>query len=358
MKQEIIGLTLEEIEQEILPLGLKKYRGKQIFQWLYQQGVNSFEEMTNLSKADRELLAEHFTLLTGSLTVLRRQDSKDGLTSKVLLQFPDGASVEAVLMHHDYGYSICLSSQVGCSMGCAFCASGLLGCQRDLTAGEILAQLYYFQRELTPKEERISRLVVMGSGEPLLNLEAVLKALDILHSDFAQGIGYRNMTISTCGIVPGINELVRQKRTINLAVSLHSGDMEMRSRLMPINKKYPLDLVIAAADLYQKENGRQTMYEYILLAGLNDTTQAADALIKALRGKNCVVNLIPANPVPEKGFQRPTEAGVNAFFQLLKKAKLNVTLRKEMGKDIDAACGQLRARNLRGEGYENSLSDQ
>lgn len=346
MSKEIMGLTLEEIETEILALGLKKYRARQIFEWLYAKSAVSFEEMTNLSKADKEKLEHNFTILTSEVKVIRDLKSTDGLTDKVLLEFPDGASVETVLMHHDYGYSICLSSQVGCNMGCAFCASGLFGMKRNLTAAEILAQLYYFQRQLMPGGERISRLVVMGSGEPMYNLDAVLKALDILHSDFGQCIGYRNMTISTCGIIPGIERMAQEGRTINLAVSLHSADDELRNNLMPINKKYNFLEVMAAADNYEAQNSRQVMYEYILLAGINDTEDAAEKLVKVLRGRNCVVNLIPANPVPEKGFQRPTDAAVNNFFQILKKAKINVTVRKEMGKDINAACGQLRASTL------------
>lgn len=347
MTQELMGLTLDEMETAVVKLGLKKYRARQIFTWLYQKAGTSFQEMTDLAKKDRLLLEETFTILTSQTKVVRRLSSKDGLTTKVLLQFPDGASVETVLMHHDYGYSICLSSQVGCNMGCAFCASGLLGMQRNLTAAEILAQLYYFQQELNSQNERISRLVVMGSGEPLLNLDEVLKALDILHSDFGQGIGYRNMTISTCGIIPGIERLTKEGRTINLAISLHAADEALRDRLMPINKKYHFLEVMAAADNYEKQNGRQVMYEYILLADINDQKEAAAQLVKTLRGRNCVVNLIPANPVPEKGFARPSDKAVNAFFQILKKERINVTVRKEMGKDINAACGQLRAKALR-----------
>lgn len=347
MTQEIMGLTLEEIQEQITALGLKKYRARQIFEWLYAKAASSFAEMTNLSKDDRTLLEKNFTILTNEVKVIRELSSEDGLTDKVLLEFADGASVETVLMHHDYGYSICLSSQVGCNMGCAFCASGLFGMKRNLTAGEILAQLYYFQNKLNAKNERISRLVVMGSGEPMFNLDAVLKALDILHSDFGQCIGYRNMTISTCGIIPGIERMAAEKRTINLAISLHAADEELRDNLMPVNKKYNFMEVMAAADNYEQQNGRQVMYEYILLAGINDTREAALQLVKALRGRNCVVNLIPANPVPEKGFARPSGQAVDAFFQILKKEKINVTVRKEMGKDINAACGQLRASVLK-----------
>ena len=347
MLQEILGLTLEELQTQFADLGLKKFRARQVFEWLYAKSAVSFEEMTNLSKEDRSKLENNYTILTSQVEVARELNSEDGLTEKVLLKFPDGAAVETVLMHHDYGYSICLSSQVGCNMGCAFCASGLFGLERNLTAGEILAQLYYFQRKLNAKEARISRLVVMGSGEPMFNLDAVLKALDILHSDFGQCIGYRNMTISTCGIIPGIQRLTAEGRTINLAISLHAAKEELRNNLMPINRKYDFIDVMAAADAYEAQNGRQVMYEYILLADINDSKDDAHVLARILRGRDCVVNLIPANPVPEKGFARPSETVVNDFFQVLKQEKINVTVRKEMGKDINAACGQLRANTLK-----------
>jgi 23S rRNA (adenine2503-C2)-methyltransferase len=346
-KKEIMGLGLPELQEEMGKLGIKKFRAEQIFRWLYEKAAVSFDEMSNLSKDLRQELADRYTIASGIVKVLKEYRSSDGLTHKVLLELPDGASVETVLMHHDYGYSACLSSQVGCAMNCAFCASGLHGFVRNLTAAEILAQLYYFQKDLLRTGDRVSRVVIMGSGEPMLNLDQVLKALDILHHDKGQCIGYRNMTISTCGIVPGIRELTRQQRTINLAVSLHAATKELRDRLMPANRKYPFPEVIAAADQYEKMNGRQVMYEYILLAGINDRESDAKALADVLAGKECVVNLIPANPVPEKGFERPDDRHVDCFFKYLKKRHVNVTVRKEMGKDINAACGQLRASMLK-----------
>ena len=348
-KKEILGLTLEQMQDEFLALGLKKFRAEQVFRWIYEKGATTFEEMTNLSKENRSLLEGTYSILSGAVKVLRTYDSADRLTHKVLLGLSDGASVETVLMHHDYGYSACLSSQVGCAMNCTFCASGLHGFMRNLTAGEILAQLGYFDHVLRPKGERVSRIVIMGSGEPMLNLDNVLAALDLMHHDKGQCISYRNMTISTCGIVPGIEEMTRQGRTINLAVSLHAATGALRDRLMPINGKYPFPEVIDAASRYEKMNGRQVMYEYILLAGINDREEDARALAEALSGKECVVNLIPANPVPEKGFRRPEDRDVDRFFQYLKKRHINVTVRKEMGKDINAACGQLRASQLKEE---------
>ena len=346
-KKEIMGLTLEELQRELAGLGMKKFRAEQVFRWLYEKAATDFSQMSNLSKEARQQLDERYTIATSQVKVLKEYKSRDGLTHKVLLELTDGATVETVLMHHDYGYSVCLSSQVGCAMNCAFCASGLHGFVRNLTAAEILAQLYFFQSGLQPRGERVSRIVVMGSGEPMLNLDHVLKALDILHSDRGQCIGWRNMTVSTCGVVPGIEELTAQGRNINLAISLHGASMELRNRLMPINRKYPFPEVIQAADAYEKSNGRQVMYEYILLAGINDRPEDARNLADALEHKECVINLIPANPVPEKGFERPSDRAVDHFFQLLKKRHLNVTVRKEMGKDINAACGQLRASALK-----------
>ena len=327
LKQEIWGLTLEEIQEAFNILHLKKYRAKQVFTWLYAKAARSFQEMTDISKADIALLTENFTILTDNLQLVKELKSQDGLTHKVLLAFPDGASVETVSMHHDYGYSVCISSQVGCNMQCAFCASGLHGFVRNLTPGEILAQVYFFQRLLAQQGERVSRVVVMGSGEPMLNLTNVLKALDILHNDWGQCIGYRNMTISTCGIIPGIKKIMEQGRTINLAISLHAAADDLRSKLMPINKTYNYLEVIKTADAYAAMNGRQIMYEYILLAGINDSKADALLLANALKHKNCVINLIPANPVPEKGFKRPSAKAVDSFFQMLKAQKLNVTAR-------------------------------
>lgn len=348
IKQELFGMTLQEMQDTLLPLGMKKFRAEQVFRWLYEKAANSFEEMTNLSKNDINILQENFTLITNEIEVLRDLKSNDGLTHKVLLGFPDGTSVETVCMHHDYGYSVCLSSQVGCSMGCTFCASGLHGLERNLTCGEILAQVYYFQRFLAMQEARVSRVVLMGSGEPMLNLDNVLKALDILHEEHGQCIGYRNMTISTCGVIPGIRKMTEMGRTINLAISLHAASDELRTSLMPINKTYNYLEVIKAADEYATENGRQVMYEYILLAGINDSIEDAKILANTMKHKNVVINLIPANPVPEKGFMRPSGNAVDRFFKALKEQKINVTVRKEMGKDIDAACGQLRASTLVG----------
>ena len=372
MKFDIFGLTIEELTEVVASKGLKKFRANQIFQWLYQKSVFDFAAMHNLSKADIALLEEHFTVLPREITILREQNSSDGMTSKLLLGLPDGNSVETVLMHHDYGYSVCVSSQVGCDMHCAFCASGLKGAVRNLTAPEIIAQVYLFNERLRQKNgqasqqdskqtqqaavnkqdkqnkqskpDMVSRVVVMGSGEPMLNFDAVLGALDFLHREDTCLMSYRNMTISTCGIIPGIKRLEEQGKPINLAVSLHAVRSDLRTSLMPVNKGFPFVDVIAAAEAYSQAGGRQVTYEYILLKDKNDSVQDAELLSNYLRYKHASVNLIPANPVPEQGFERPSKGAIERFVKVLAKNRINATVRKEMGKDIDAACGQLRAK--------------
>ena len=342
--QDIFALPIEELQDLFVAAGLKKFRAKQVFQWLYQKSVFDFAAMHNLSKADIAVLQEKFTVLPRSLEILREQNSSDGMTSKLLLGLPDGNSVETVLMHHDYGYSVCVSSQVGCDMHCAFCASGLKGAVRNLTAAEIVAQVYLFNERLREQGAMVSRVVVMGSGEPMLNFDSVLQALDFLHREDTCNMSYRNMTLSTCGIIPGIKRLEEQGKPINLAISLHAVKNELRTALMPVNKGYPFVDVLTAAESYSKASGRQITYEYILLKGKNDSPQDAELLSNYLRYKQASVNLIPANPVPEQGFERPSKAAVERFLRILQKNRINATVRKEMGKDIDAACGQLRAK--------------
>lgn len=346
-KQEIFGLTITELQSLFTEAGLPKFRAKQVYQWLYQKAVFAFSDMHNLSKADIAILEERFRVLPRQLQILREQHSADGLTSKLLLGLTDGNSVETVLMHHDYGYSVCVSSQVGCDMHCAFCASGLNGAVRSLTAAEIVAQVYLFNERLRAENARVSRVVVMGSGEPLLNYDNVLAALDFLHREDTCNLSYRNLTLSTCGIIPGISRLEAEGKPINLAISLHAVRQELRTALMPVNKGYPFPEVIAAAESYAKSSGRQITYEYILLKGKNDSPQDAELLSNYLRYKQATVNLIPANPVPEQGFERPAAKTVERFLSILQRNHINATVRREMGKDIDAACGQLRAKFAR-----------
>lgn len=345
--QDIFGLTIENLQELFVAVGMKKFRAKQVFQWLYQKSVFDFEAMHNLSKADIALLEENFCVLPRKIQILREQNSNDGMTSKLLLGLPDGNSVETVLMHHDYGYSVCVSSQVGCDMHCAFCASGLNGAVRNLTAAEIVAQVYLFNERLRTKNAMVSRVVVMGSGEPMLNLDNVIGALDFLHREDTCNMSYRNITLSTCGIIPGIKRLEEMGKPINLAISLHAVKNDLRTSLMPVNKGFPFVDVIAAAESYSRASGRQITYEYILLKNKNDSPQDAELLSNYLRFKQATVNLIPANPVPEQGFERPSKNAVERFVRILQKNRVNATVRKEMGKDIDAACGQLRAKFAR-----------
>ena len=342
--KDIFGLTIEELQDLFVAAGMKKFRAKQVYQWLYQKSVFDFAAMHNLSKADIATLEQSFCVLPRRIEILREQNSGDGMTSKLLLGLPDGNSVETVLMHHDYGYSVCVSSQVGCDMHCAFCASGLNGAVRNLSAAEIVAQVYLFNERLRGENAQVSRVVVMGSGEPMLNFDNVLGALDFLHREDTCNMSYRNMTLSTCGIIPGIKRLEEQGKPINLAISLHAVKDELRTSLMPVNKGYPFVDVIAAAESYSRVSGRQITYEYILLKNKNDSPQDAELLSNYLRYKQASVNLIPANPVPEQGFERPSKNAVERFVHILQKNRINATVRKEMGKDIDAACGQLRAK--------------
>ena len=342
--KDIFGLTIEELQDLFVAAGMKKFRAKQVYQWLYQKSVFDFAAMHNLSKADIATLEQSFCVLPRKIEILREQNSGDGMTSKLLLGLPDGNSVETVLMHHDYGYSVCVSSQVGCDMHCAFCASGLNGAVRNLSAAEIVAQVYLFNERMRGENAQVSRVVVMGSGEPMLNFDNVLGALDFLHREDTCNMSYRNMTLSTCGIIPGIKRLEEQGKPINLAISLHAVKDELRTSLMPVNKGYPFVDVIAAAESYSRASGRQITYEYILLKNKNDSPQDAELLSNYLRYKQASVNLIPANPVPEQGFERPSKNAVERFVHILQKNRINATVRKEMGKDIDAACGQLRAK--------------
>lgn len=342
--KDIFGLTIEELQDLFVAAGMKKFRAKQVYQWLYQKSVFDFAAMHNLSKSDIATLEQSFCVLPRKIEILREQNSSDGMTSKLLLGLPDGNSVETVLMHHDYGYSVCVSSQVGCDMHCAFCASGLNGAVRNLSAAEIVAQVYLFNERLRGENAQVSRVVVMGSGEPMLNFDNVLGALDFLHREDTCNMSYRNMTLSTCGIIPGIKRLEEQGKPINLAISLHAVKDELRTSLMPVNKGYPFVDVIAAAESYSRASGRQITCEYILLKNKNDSPQDAELLSNYLRYKQASVNLIPANPVPEQGFERPSKNAVERFVHILQKNRINATVRKEMGKDIDAACGQLRAK--------------
>lgn len=342
----IYGLNYEQIQAFALQQGWKAFRGKQIFRWLYRDRVSNFEAMSNLSKETREVLQSTFQMQT--LNLVRKQEAKDG-TTKYLFSLADGSLVETVLMHFNYGKSVCVSTQVGCNMGCQFCASGLLKKQRDLAVHEMVEQVMYIQHELDKKADRVSHIVVMGSGEPFDNYEAMMQFLSIVNEDNGLAIGARHITISTCGIVPKIREFSKGKYQYNLAISLHAPNDTLRSQLMPINQAYPLDELIDCLKEYGELNNRRLTFEYILLKGVNDQEEHARQLAKRLHGLHYYMNLIPYNAVDEHGYQGVDHEAAMHFYDLLTKLGVRCTIRKEHGSDIDAACGQLRAKEIRGE---------
>ncbi|MDY6268483.1 MAG: 23S rRNA (adenine(2503)-C(2))-methyltransferase RlmN [Selenomonadaceae bacterium] len=344
MKQNLFGMDVAALQAALAPLRLPNFRAKQIAQWMYEKGATSFDAMTNLSKDLRAELAEHFEIFAAQPKDILQ--SADGKTSKYLLEFADGTAVESVLMRQPYGNSICISTQAGCAMGCAFCASTLHGRARDLTAGEMLAEVIFIDQLLRKEGKKVDTMVLMGSGEPLMNYENVLAFLHLVHDDAILGMSYRNITLSTSGIVPNIYRLADEGIPVSLSISLHAPEDALRSELMPINRKYPMADVIAAGKAYGDQTKRRVTYEYILIDGVNDSEQQAAELAKLLRGQLASVNLIPINPVTERHLLRPSKERIDAFEAYLAAHHITVTVRREMGTDINAACGQLRNRHL------------
>ena len=336
----IYGMTEEDLKEYFISINEKPYRSSQIIEWLYRQKVSSFDEMTNVKKTLKPILARDLEFDT--LELVLKQESTDG-TIKFLFRLADGNLIETVLMTHDYGYSVCVTSQVGCNMGCKFCASGLKKKKRNLETYEMVLEVLTVAK-LTNK--RISHIVVMGIGEPFDNYDNVLKFLEILNHPLGLEIGQRHMTVSTCGIVPKIYDYAKFKLQVNLAISLHAPNDEIREQIMPINKKYKINELFEALRYYIKETNRRITIEYILINDLNDTVECANELADLLRGMNAYINLIPYNEVSENEFKRSTLEHRQKFYGTLKKRGLNVTLRKEQGSDIDAACGQLRSKHL------------
>lgn len=342
----LVGKTGAELRDLLAEWGQPAYRAGQLFQWLYQKGARSFDEMTNLPRALREQLAA--VAVPGCAAEDTRQHAPATRTTKFLFRMlADGTKAESVLMGHDYGWSVCLSSQVGCRMGCAFCASTLGGLVRNLTAGEIVDQAILMQKELPPGQ-RIGHVVMMGSGEPLENYDNVLKAIRLLHDPEGLNIGYRHITVSTSGLVPAMRRLAGEGLPITLALSLHAPNDELRSRLMPVNRIWPVAEVMAAAREYAEVTGRRVTIEYILIEELNDTPELAAELAALLEGMLVHVNLIPMNPVAERPeFRRPRAERIRRFAAVLEQEGIGATIRREMGGEIDAACGQLRNRVVR-----------
>lgn len=336
-KKDIKSYNLTELKKEIESINEKPFRAKQIYRWLHIEKVTSFDEMTNISKDLRRKLSEKYYI-----PEIKKVDvlvSKIDGTRKYLFEIEGGSIIESVLMRYHHGNSVCISTQSGCRMGCKFCASTLNGLERNLKPSELLGQIYEIEKDI---DEKVSNIVLMGSGEPLDNFDNVVKFLQLITDENGANISQRNITLSTCGLVPKINQLADMHLQITLALSLHASNNETRKKLMPIAYKYTIDEIIDACKNYFKKTGRRITFEYSLVAGQNDSKQEADELSNLIKGINCHVNLIPVNPIKERDFVQPTKEAAKQFKSRLEKNRINVTIRREMGRDINGACGQLR----------------
>ena len=340
--KNLYGYKLEDLEELMISLGQKKYRATQIFKWIYERGVTNFDEMSDISLSFREVLKNEFTLSIP--TIYKKQVSSDG-TIKLALSLGDDSKIETVLMRYNYGLVACVTSQVGCNMGCAFCASGLFKKQRNLEVHELVGQILVLNNLLKEENKKITHVVVMGTGEPFDNYDNVMKFIRILNNPHGFAIGARHLTVSTCGLVEKIREYANEGIQINLAISLHAPSDKIRNKIMPISLKYPLDQLMDAVKYYEATAKRRVTFEYILLEDINDSIENAKELAKLIKGTTSYVNLIPYNPVGELKYKRTSGNRVHRFMDALIKEGVNVTVRKEFGTDIDAACGQLRAKN-------------
>lgn len=337
MKKDIKSLNLEELSDWVKKNSLPSFRAKQIYTWLHKTGVTDFSEMSNVSKDLRNRLSEDFYISACEIEN-KYVSSIDG-TVKYLFRLCDGEFLETVIMKYKYGYTICVSSQVGCKMGCKFCASTLAGFKRNLTAGEIESQLHSAQKDL---DIRISHIVLMGIGEPLDNFDNVLRFIENVNSENGLNVSVRNITLSTCGIVPRIKDLMIRNLQLTLTISLHAPNDEIRSKIMPVNDKWKINDVISVCRDYAKFTSRRVSFEYTLIKDVNDTPQCAEELSKLLKGMLCHVNLIPVNNVEERKNIRSSDKSVNIFLHILQKNGINATIRRTLGSDINASCGQLR----------------
>ena len=342
--KDIKALTKEELKNEILSLNLPAFRAEQIYAWLHKEGVSSFDEMTNLSKALREQLRQEYFI--PSCEIEDKYVSKIDSTVKYLFRLYDGEYIESVIMKYKYGYTICVSSQVGCKMGCTFCASTLAGFKRNLLSSEMESQIHAAQKDLNI---RISHIVLMGIGEPLDNYDNVINFIKSVNNESGLNISMRDITLSTCGIVDKIFSLMYEGLPITLTISLHAPNDEIRSKTMPINKKYGVDKVIQACKDYYKKTSRRVSFEYTLIKDVNDSSKCALELADKLEGFGFHVNLIPVNDVRERGNVRSSDKAVNNFLEILKSKGINATIRRTLGKDINASCGQLRRKKQGGE---------
>ena len=343
MKTQLLSMTPEELGVYLKDMGQPAFRAKQVFAWLHQ-GV-PFERMSNLPKALRETLAEN--CLDNPVQVLETITSKLDGTIKLLYRLHDGHVIEGVLMRYKYGNTLCVSTQVGCRMGCAFCASTLDGCARSLSAGEILGQIVCANGVLAPQGQKVGNVVLMGSGEPMDNYDNVVRFLRILRMEGGLCIGMRSVSLSTCGLVPNMRRFAQEDLPVTLSLSLHAPNDEIRKRLMPVANAYTMDETLDACRYYIEKTGRRVIFEYALVHGVNAAPEQAAELAGRLRGMQCHVNLIPLNSVPERGLTGVSEREVDAFKHVLEQKNISVTRRREMGDDIEGACGQLRRRYLR-----------
>lgn len=334
--RNIYDLTRKEFEDYFVSIGDKKFRSVQLYEFLYKKRINNTSEMNNIGNNIKERLNNDFSFDMIKLIVKQ----EDNLVKKYLFELSDGERIESVVMFHDYGISVCVSSQVGCNMSCAFCESGRLKKRRNLEAYEIVEQILLIEQDIG---KRISHIVVMGIGEPFDNYDNVMRFVKIVNDNKGIDIGSRHITISTCGIVPGIYKFMNEEGQVNLAISLHAPNDEIRNKIMPISKRYKLDELMDAIKKYISVTNRRVTFEYIMLDNINDSIECALELSKLLRGINCYVNLIPYNETENISFKRSKNSQIMKFYDILKKNSINVTIRKEFGSKVDAACGQLRA---------------
>ena len=345
-KTDIKSMTVPELEAMLTAMGQPKFRAKQLFSWL-QKGVESFDDMTNIPQKLRDSLRE--SCYIANVKIVKRFESKIDGTVKYVFELYDGEYIESVFMKYEHGYTVCISTQVGCRMGCSFCASGIGGLVRHLTASEMLSQIMTAGKD---NGVRISNVVMMGMGEPLDNFDNSLRFLELVSSEEGLGIGMRHISLSTSGVVSGIEKLKEYNLPITLSISLHAPIDDIRGSIMPVNKKWNIDSLLKACKDYQKITTRRISFEYALIEGVNDTKECADTLARILKGIMCHVNLIPANPVKENSFKKPDKNRILAFKDRLESHGINTTVRRTLGADIDASCGQLR-RKLTKEGEGN-----
>lgn len=351
-KMDLKSLDYQEMQKEMEKIGQKPFRARQIYQWFHEKLADTPKDMGNIPENLKKTLAEQYQCT--DLEIVDVLTSASDGTQKYLFRLSDGNVIESVLMKYHHGNSVCISSQVGCRMGCRFCASTLGGLTRNLLPGEMLDQVYKIQKY---SRERVSNLVVMGTGEPLDNYENLLKFIHMLSDEHGLHISQRNITVSTCGIVPKIYALAEEKLQITLALSLHASNQEKRKKLMPIAYKYEIHEVLEACRHYFEKTGRRLTFEYSLVGGVNDSREDVQELAELVRGMNCHINLIPVNPIKERDFVQPTKAAADNFKSKLEKCGINVTIRREMGRDIGGACGQLRKSYLdktKGEGEQQT----